>query len=66
MEIFEDEFEFKDSKFTKFSCTGQCEMFDVLNYYILYMCLLLFIYCILYTCFGGFPSGEIDKIGRKK
>jgi hypothetical protein len=24
MEIFEDEFEFKDSKFTKFSCIGQC------------------------------------------
>jgi hypothetical protein len=22
MEIFEDEFEFKDSKFTKFSCIG--------------------------------------------
>jgi hypothetical protein len=26
MEIFEGEFEFKDSKFTKFSCTGQCEI----------------------------------------
>jgi hypothetical protein len=28
MKIFEDEFEFKDSKFTKFSCTGnvKCEI----------------------------------------
>jgi hypothetical protein len=26
MKIFEDEFEFKGSKFTKFSCIGQCEM----------------------------------------
>jgi hypothetical protein len=26
MEIFEDEFEFKDSKFIKFSCIGQCEI----------------------------------------
>jgi hypothetical protein len=28
MKIFEDEFEFKDSKFTKFSCIGQCEMWN--------------------------------------
>jgi hypothetical protein len=28
MEIVEDEFEFKDSKFTKFSCIGQCEMWN--------------------------------------
>jgi hypothetical protein len=38
-------------------------MFDVLDCYILYMCLLLFVYCILYTCFGGSPTGEANKIG---
>jgi hypothetical protein len=37
-------------------------MFDMLDCYILYMCLLLFVYCILYTCFGGFQAGEADKI----
>jgi hypothetical protein len=40
-------------------------MFDVLNCYILYMCLLLFVYCILYTNFGGSSTGEADKIGKK-
>jgi hypothetical protein len=29
------------------------------------MCLLLSVYCILYTCFGGSPTGEADKIGKK-
>jgi hypothetical protein len=38
-------------------------MFDMLDCYILYMCLLLFVYCILYTCFGGSQAGEADKIG---
>jgi hypothetical protein len=38
-------------------------MFDVLDYYILYMCLLLFVYCILYICFGGSTPWEADKIG---
>jgi hypothetical protein len=28
MKIFEDEFEFKGSKFTKFSYIGQCEMWN--------------------------------------
>jgi hypothetical protein len=40
-------------------------MFNMLDCYILYMCLLLFVYCILYTCFGGSPAGEADKIGTK-
>jgi hypothetical protein len=40
-------------------------MFDVLDCYILYMCLLLFSYCILYTCFRGSIVGEADKIGKK-
>jgi hypothetical protein len=39
-------------------------MFDVLDCYILYMCLLLFVYCILYTCFGGSPAREANKIGN--
>jgi hypothetical protein len=38
-------------------------MFDMLDCYTLYMCLLLFIYCILYTCFGGSPAREANKIG---
>jgi TM2 domain-containing membrane protein YozV len=38
-------------------------MFDVLDCYILYMCLLPFIYYTLYNCFGGSPAGEADKIG---
>jgi hypothetical protein len=29
------------------------------------MCLLLFVYCILYTNFGGSSTGEADKIGKK-
>jgi hypothetical protein len=40
-------------------------MFDVLDCYILYMCLLLFTYFISYTYFGGSPTGEVDKIGKK-
>jgi hypothetical protein len=39
-------------------------MFDVLDCYILYMCLLLFVYYILYTYFGGSPTWEVDKIGK--
>jgi hypothetical protein len=33
-------------------------MFDVLDYYILYMCAVI---CILYTYFEGSPVGEADK-----
>jgi hypothetical protein len=40
-------------------------MFDVLDCYILYMCLLLFIYYILYTCLVGSPIKETDKIGKQ-
>jgi hypothetical protein len=40
-------------------------MIDVLDCYILYMSLLLFVYCILYTCFGGSPAEEADKIEKK-
>jgi hypothetical protein len=40
-------------------------IFNMLDCYILYMCLLLFVYCILYTCFGGSPTGEANKIGKK-
>jgi hypothetical protein len=39
-------------------------IFDMLECYILYMCLLLFVYCILYTCFGGSSAEEADKIGK--
>jgi hypothetical protein len=37
-------------------------MFDMLDCCILYMCLLLFVYCILCTCFVGSPTREADKI----
>jgi hypothetical protein len=40
-------------------------IFDVLDCYILYMCLLLFVYCILYTYFRGSPARETDKIGKR-